>query len=269
MSKYSLDIDYFRDIDTPQKAYWLGFIAADGCISYSEEPYKKHNTLIVGLQKSDYEHLELFKSHLNYGGPLSFPKEAARLAISSKVLVGDLMSHGITPRKSLTAEAWRGPDDLMPHYWRGVFDGDGFVYPTQHKSGCTIWTLGICGSRQMMDSFQQFILSVANVEATVRADHTIWKVVLSGLDKAQRVAKVLYTTPTPSLSRKQTTINSLLSTQKYDGVLAGTPVENLISTYRDLGSWRKVATSIGTRHRVVIDYLNRHGVDHRALLRAA
>ena len=30
--RYSLDEHYFDVIDTPEKAYWLGFIGADGCV---------------------------------------------------------------------------------------------------------------------------------------------------------------------------------------------------------------------------------------------
>ena len=38
MSKIPLDIDYFNEINTPQKAYWLGFICADG---YINQTYSK------------------------------------------------------------------------------------------------------------------------------------------------------------------------------------------------------------------------------------
>jgi len=30
MKKYQFNTRYFNKIDTPEKAYWLGFIAADG-----------------------------------------------------------------------------------------------------------------------------------------------------------------------------------------------------------------------------------------------
>ena len=33
MSKLSLDVDFFRNIDSKEKAYWLGYIAADGNIN--------------------------------------------------------------------------------------------------------------------------------------------------------------------------------------------------------------------------------------------
>ena len=33
MRMYDIDKDYFKVIDTEEKAYWLGFIYADGSIS--------------------------------------------------------------------------------------------------------------------------------------------------------------------------------------------------------------------------------------------
>ena len=30
--KHNLNKEYFKNIDTEEKAYWLGFIAADGCV---------------------------------------------------------------------------------------------------------------------------------------------------------------------------------------------------------------------------------------------
>ena len=44
--KYSLDENYFDIIDTPNKAYILGFICADGCVS-------DRNELIIGLSLKD------------------------------------------------------------------------------------------------------------------------------------------------------------------------------------------------------------------------
>jgi hypothetical protein len=35
LRKVSLNVDYFKNIDSNEKAYWLGFIAADGCIHKS------------------------------------------------------------------------------------------------------------------------------------------------------------------------------------------------------------------------------------------
>ena len=48
------DYDIFEDIDTPEKAYWLGFIAADGCISIR----KNNATIKIALARKDKGHLE-------------------------------------------------------------------------------------------------------------------------------------------------------------------------------------------------------------------
>ena len=37
------------------------------------------------------------------------------------------MSHGITAKKTDALQPWDGPADLMPHYWRGLIDGDGSI----------------------------------------------------------------------------------------------------------------------------------------------
>jgi DNA-binding CsgD family transcriptional regulator len=46
--------DYFKNIDSPTKAYWLGFIFADGCL------YSKSNCLSIGLARKDRIILEKF-----------------------------------------------------------------------------------------------------------------------------------------------------------------------------------------------------------------
>ena len=51
--KYEFDFNYFENIDTEEKAYWLGFLYADGCVT--------PNTVRVELQASDKKHIEKFR----------------------------------------------------------------------------------------------------------------------------------------------------------------------------------------------------------------
>ena len=50
--KYTLDESYFDQIDTEEKAYFLGLLYADGC------NYEKKNTISIGLQDKDILILE-------------------------------------------------------------------------------------------------------------------------------------------------------------------------------------------------------------------
>jgi hypothetical protein len=52
--KYSMNEDFFGNIDNEKKAYWLGFISADGNIN------KTSNTLYIALKASDAPHLQKF-----------------------------------------------------------------------------------------------------------------------------------------------------------------------------------------------------------------
>ena len=51
--KYKINENIFEKIDTEEKAYWLGFLAGDGCV------YR--DTLNLNLQVKDLEHLKKFK----------------------------------------------------------------------------------------------------------------------------------------------------------------------------------------------------------------
>ncbi len=53
----NLKIDFFEDINTENKAYWLGFLYGDG--------YVYNNTIRIHLKKSDKNHLIKFKNILN------------------------------------------------------------------------------------------------------------------------------------------------------------------------------------------------------------
>ena len=59
--KHNLNKEYFKNIDTEEKAYWLGFIYADGYIIKSEKNYE----LGIELNYKDVEHLNKFNSIFN------------------------------------------------------------------------------------------------------------------------------------------------------------------------------------------------------------
>lgn len=120
------DENFFELIDTPEKAYWLGFIAADGCV------VSKNNThrLIIELNKIDALHLVKFRDALQSN--IEIKKRANRptvvLAINRLKIASDLIRHGCVQNKTVDGfvdlEAIKG---FESHYIRGYFDGDGFV----------------------------------------------------------------------------------------------------------------------------------------------
>ncbi len=128
-SRYSLNERYFENIDNGTKAYWLGFIAADGCLTNT----KGQRILFIELSRKDRNHLEKFKKEVGYGGPIYDLKRKSNNILSSKIqicsclMVQDLVKHGIIPNKT---NFLKKPDidKKYYHHWiRGIFDGDGSV----------------------------------------------------------------------------------------------------------------------------------------------
>lgn len=128
----------FDVIDTEEKAYWLGFIYADGYISSISDDKKHNYSFELSLKEEDTEHLQEFNSFMGHkynNVKINYTKcdnkifKRCRWSVKNKHLWKTLNSYGCTPKKSLTLEF---PDknifkseDLIRHFIRGYFDGDG------------------------------------------------------------------------------------------------------------------------------------------------
>lgn len=136
MKDATINTSYFSEIDTYNKAYLLGFIAADGALVPNTN--SSTITLTVTIHRKDISVLELLKEELNSSLAIrtintknSFSPEKqvdhVRFNTSQRQIIEDLMKLGLEPRKSLTME------NLLPNIKKefrkafiiGYFDGDG------------------------------------------------------------------------------------------------------------------------------------------------
>lgn len=202
--KYLLDESFFSNIDTEHKAYWLGFIAADGCIIESGTTH----ALRVELSVRDTEHLEQMCSDLGSTRPVVRRRTFAAVSFDSWRLVESLRALGITPRKSATVEAWNGPAELMPHYWRGMFDGDGSIYRTTRDG---IWNLNLVGSQACVRAFAAWASAICGSKARPSiAKGSCWTWTVGGGRSPQALAQALYGESTIALSRKRELAEALM-----------------------------------------------------------
>lgn len=191
--RHSINTRFFNTIDTEDKAYWLGFLAADGNVC--------GNLVQIDLAVSDKAHLEKFKEALSSSHPVKervVEYKQARFAVSNRELATDLIRQGITPRKSTTAHAWVGTPELQRHYWRGVVDGDGSIYRSSGK-----WNIALNGSKSMCESFSVWMKGLVDIRANVTQGHgDIWQVRASGDLCAGRIVLELYGEASVFLERK-------------------------------------------------------------------
>ena len=121
VKKYNFNEDYFEKIDTEDKAYFLGFIVADGCIN------SKTNTLNISQKETDI--LYEFKKYINFEGPIftSKKRNISSINMSSSKLKSDLHKLGIIGNKTMIVKYPEISRHLEHHFMRGLFDGDGCI----------------------------------------------------------------------------------------------------------------------------------------------
>lgn len=133
--KYIENEHYFSVINSPSKAYILGFIAADGSLVKSSTGNSYYLTITIKYE--DRSVLDFIQKELNSSYKLleirkiSYGKEVhhIRLQFSNKIITNDLMMYGILPRKSLTMTniIENIPVEYRDAFIIGYFDGDGSV----------------------------------------------------------------------------------------------------------------------------------------------
>lgn len=136
--KYFFDFDFFAKIDNELKAYWLGFLYADGCVlpqdprGYGEQEFK------IQIAESDIEILEKFKEDIKSTYPIRYDKSHSNPNAQAQVIqslrsqktVEDLKRLGCVESKSLILtfpSPDQVPEHLIYHFIRGYFDGDGSI----------------------------------------------------------------------------------------------------------------------------------------------
>ena len=197
--RYSLNEQYFDCIDSEDKAYWLGFITADGGVN--------HKRLMITLKYDDYDHLYKFKrniqatQHIYYYCNIKKKDPTVVLEIVSRPLVRSLAQYTITPNKTFTVKPPTLDSSLLRHYWRGVIDGDGCLT----RSWCetySSWKVYLCGNSHIVGGFRDWISLCGLKYANILPDRNIFKVMYHGKKLPYDIASVLYEGSSVYLDRK-------------------------------------------------------------------
>jgi hypothetical protein len=137
-------------------AYWAGFIASDGNLH--------KNCLSISLNQRDIEHLNKFKKAVNFKGPLHHvgSNNSVAIQIFSKEIINTLTKKGITPNKSLTISRVDIPKNLISHFLRGVFDGDGSISGRDRSHV----QFNIAGNKSFLEQIQKILICECNLNKT-------------------------------------------------------------------------------------------------------
>ena len=132
--------NYFNDIDTKEKAYWLGFLYSDG---YMETRNQKPYRLGIQIGKDDEVLIDWFIETLDLNPNSKHYRKrdnTVYVRFVNKTTVSDLVKWGIVPRKSKIIELPKlSKRDLYLAFLLGVFDGDGKTDTTRIITGSKIF----------------------------------------------------------------------------------------------------------------------------------
>lgn len=210
---------YFYDIDSELKAYFLGFIFADGWVVYNEK--RSNYEFGMELQSGDKYILEALNkelgnvhiiSHSNpttriISGVLANIGDMDSLRVYSKEFVKDLISHGITPRKTYNYKIPKFPMEYFFDFLRGYIDGDGCY----SRSNNHIYMSLTCASENVLKWIQS-ILNTYSISTNIYKEKEL-KYRLSCTDNASMINLInlmYHDNYTLCLTRKYSKIKPLL-----------------------------------------------------------
>jgi DNA-binding transcriptional regulator WhiA len=207
--KFSVNHDFFNVIDSEIKAYWLGFMYADGYVISNP----KIPNFGLSLSSKDRDHLELFKTHLeatysiktynSKGGHGYKSVEYCRLLITSENNRKNLIEKGVLPQKTLSLTFPSSevvPNHLMNHFIRGYFDGDGsWVLNSSTKQ----IVFAICGTSEFLNTMLSTIgMPNKKLHRRHKNDKNNWQCQVGGKHQIKKIGDFLYRDATVYLPRK-------------------------------------------------------------------
>jgi hypothetical protein len=195
---YKLNENYFEKIDKPEKAYWIGFIAADGCL-YRREGHQ--GMISIGISSADIELLESFKQEIETTKPINITQDKRRpntkmatLQITSDIMFNQLLNLGIGIRKTFDLSILQIINniekDFIPSFILGYFDGDGSIDIPQDGT-ISKSHVRICSPIKNLLDFQIF-LNKKEIESSIIEDKRKYKEPFGSLELVSTIQKYIF-----------------------------------------------------------------------------
>ena len=159
--RYYVNEHFFDKVDSEEVAYVLGWFYSDGCVDNAGK-------MRIQIQKDDEKILYKIRELMEYNGPFyevpppkKYPHRKAQvtLCINRKVLTDKLIALGCIPNKSLNLDFPTFiSDDMLPHFIRGVFDGDGSISCKKNSLN-----ISITSCEYFIQPLRDYLLNTLNI----------------------------------------------------------------------------------------------------------
>jgi len=199
--KYDFDLDYFKNIDSKEKAYMLGFVYGDGAV--------KKDQLAIEIATKDEEVLEMFRGFVGSNSPPIKRRVRERkgtttcsstLHLCGHKFVEPLIKLGLLGSKSKTI---RFPDVYYKFdFLRGLSDSDGCVRVDKKNRG--YWS--IISSIEMCKDIENVLLTHDIESRVINTQYDgLGRVVITKKSEIIKLRSYLYGKDCVCLERKMDT----------------------------------------------------------------
>lgn len=209
--------DYFSIIDSPEKAYWLGFLFTDGSVDH----YRATGRIRLQLQERDKEILEKFQEDLALDGKIIYDvrpnSTCCSVEFTDEQIYNDLAKYNIIPNKTYMINHipyQKIPKEYWSAYALGLFDGDGGL--SCSKDFSTDVTLSYTAYHETeVQDFQTLInLLVDNEKINKNFFTSAWHTQWRGRLQVLKILNILYENCPRHLQRKYDEYCSLKNSLK-------------------------------------------------------
>ena len=198
-TEYKHNYNYFNNIDDEHKAYWLGFIFADGCIRTDHRQYG----LTIELNKIDILHLKKFRDDISANVPITTRKNRQNMCaikISAKETIKDLDKYGCISNKTyegiFTDHILNLDIEFKKAFLRGYLDGDGYIDKKRYRIIYTVKQLKIA------EQIKDLICEVSGVKANIRKEKNYYRINIENKKGVMGFLNSIYNNATVFLNRK-------------------------------------------------------------------
>ena len=251
---------------TPRAAYWIGFLFADGSVSYCGQSGK------VGLRVSerDQDHVVKLRTFLGSTHAISSEPAGNYGGYTSRPSVHFTVTSARLAERLLTLGRYEGPiDDTLiwsRDFWRGVMDGDGSLGIL--ASGYAYF--GLVGSRRLLEAFLLFLKSNGlGARMTIRPDKTIFQIATAGYI-AEKIVVFLYRNATVALDRKAASAAKIatmrdvhLSAERARLDQERARLTQIAGWYQDGASLKQIGLRLGVSDVTILHWMEQAGIPRR------
>jgi len=211
MRKYSVNEKYFDDL-TEDSAYWLGFLYADGYVRLKDG---KSGEMKIKLKNTDKDHLEKFKNQIESSNPIKCGvnkddgSKFCYMMVNSTHIVKKLFDLGCLENKTFKIRLPILNENLMSHFIRGYFDGDGCIHKVKNRPNS--FTVSICSNKMFVrDIFEHLKMGKIYEEK----NHSL--LIINKISEIKKFKEIIYKNSNVCLERKFHIFNEINYSYKRD-----------------------------------------------------